>query len=157
MVVTVCEDCVDWNILYVPPKVFMCKSQSARTVWIEITHSSSLSRTPKSQSARTVWIEIGKRCSRPWWITVTVCEDCVDWNSIAVIMSWLIASHSLRGLCGLKFIGNLAKLISQNVTVCEDCVDWNWYHLDSLILRRLSQSARTVWIEIRKLDRKLKE
>ena len=58
-------------------------------------------------------------------VGVPVCEDCVDWNSMAWVMLYVLQSHSLRGLCGLKFC--IIHLIQEvdPVTVCEDCVDWN--------------------------------
>ena len=82
-------------------------------------------------------------------IAVTACEGCVDWNT-----EWMgihIASrysHSLRGLCGLKFWRLASKANHITVTACEGCVDWNsflWYNIE---YRKGSQPARAVWIEI---------
>ena len=79
-------------------------SQPARAVWIEIVgfpmHALPIGM---SQPARAVWIEI---------------NCCVDGTSTA-------SSHSLRGLCGLK---------------------WMLHNL--LVMTLLSQPARAVWIEI---------
>ena len=101
--VTACEGCVDWNtdVEMVPAYelghslrglcglksmgilvyVSMCMSQPARAVWIEISSLKSGWAHGKSQPARAVWIEI-------WLIS--------SWFTVS-------ASHSLRGLCGLKF------------------------------------------------------
>ena len=54
------------------------QSQSARTVWIEITNGTHQQRLYSSQSARTVWIEIILDSVEFGDIIVTVCEDCVD-------------------------------------------------------------------------------
>ena len=79
-------------------------SQPARAVWIEICSLSNLRRQRPSQPARAVWIEIsiasvnignpkGSQPARAVWI-----EIFNQRNKLSVVNS-----HSLRGLCGLKY------------------------------------------------------
>ena len=83
---------------------FCSSSQPARAVWIEITANAAPASKAGSQPARAVWIEIMNRL-----------KDALKG-----------ASHSLRGLCGLKFM----KVFSQMIPT-------------------KSQPARAVWIEIK--------
>ena len=53
-------------------------SQSARTVWIEITLMTMVFDVSTSQSAWTVWIEIILSVIACSSKSVTVREDCVD-------------------------------------------------------------------------------
>ena len=101
-------------------------SQPARAVWIEIQYPSQASSFLPSQPARAVWIEIlllhelsnsyGSQPARAVWIEIPIPDGRV----------YPSCSHSLRGLCGLKF-PEQDKPGRQG---------------------RKSQPARAVWIEI---------
>ena len=123
-----------------------------------------------SQPARAVWIEIlpGGWKSCPGLVTacegcvdwnsqtgygtgeglVTACEGCVDWNIARKRMSICQQSHSLRGLCGLKYLDILDNPCIYRHSLRGLCglkyrsnrgIKRPWYR---------SQPARAVWIEI---------
>ena len=68
-----------WIEISQPPQIRSgCgMSQSARTVWIEIIKRVENCSPRPSQSARTVWIEILRMAVISPPMPVTVCEDCV--------------------------------------------------------------------------------
>ena len=145
--VTACEGCVDWNIVYrsIIPYPFRHSLRGLCGLKFLMLHS--LVHFAMSQPARAVWIEITCTFSLSIMSWVTACEGCVDWNSAwrLEILSWV--SHSLRGLCGLKFpdwIRNGGRISHSLRGLCglKYCKKKDEY------MPTESQPARAVWIEI---------
>ncbi len=98
-------------------------SQPARAVWIEIRFWKNVSFPSWSQPARAVWIEIDQR--RKIYATVKSQPARAVWIEIYknAWMSSCRNSHSLRGLCGLKYDIVAGPSSPLQVTACEGCVD----------------------------------
>ena len=101
--VTACEGCVDWNVSNLS-NTLTSSCHSLRGLCGLKCHSWSLCTLHlQSQPARAVWIEMSFFITYPPYTVVTACEGCVDWNIFSDNEVAVDISHSLRGLCGLKY------------------------------------------------------
>ena len=100
-----------------------------------------------SLSARRVWIEIIASTAAVVWLSVTLCEESVDWNSTRPSTPRIVSRHSLRGECGLKFWWCASRML------CDASLSARRVWIEIIVLYTVSVSswslsARRVWIEI---------
>ena len=103
-VVTACEGCVDWNLIFEP--FYLGYDVTACEGCVD-WNAAPLGPVPISTCHSLRGLCGLKYCK---WLqaltlpSVTACEGCVDWNLPGRIWDTTPECHSLRGLCGLKCV-----------------------------------------------------
>ena len=123
--VTLCEESVDWNSVLLSNGIISYRHSLRGECGLKSCSCTRLACRYMSLSARRVWIEILLLSVFPASVSVTLCEESVDWNRNVWLKRWARPCHSLRGECGLK--SGLPKYLDRAtwVTLCEESVDWN--------------------------------
>ena len=125
LLVSLCEEGVDWNRDQRWQAGISVESPSAKREWIEIWIAWRIRGLTQSPSARREWIEILWLMKNARRLFVSLCEEGVDWN--------IMYYYSL-----FIFV----------VSLCEEGVDWNTSGVAFSWMVFKSPSARREWIEI---------
>ena len=123
--VTLCEESVDWNILWPGLKRERAGHSLRGECGLKYRQLMMIIKYATSLSARRVWIEIDfslnfRRCSM-----VTLCEESVDWNTEQINREIRnVMSLSARRVW-IEIWKTRRSSPSHGVTLCEESVDWN--------------------------------